>query len=48
MKRDELIAKLQELPEDADIVIEISCGCCVDEDDVIDLMRLKDNKFRLV
>lgn len=33
MKRDELIEKLQELPEDAEIRIETGCGCCADEDE---------------
>lgn len=29
MKKDQLIALLQELPEDAEVVVtDIGCGCC--------------------
>jgi hypothetical protein len=28
MKRDELIKKLLELPPDAEITIDMGCGCC--------------------
>lgn len=41
MKRDELIEKLRELPEDAELVVDATCDCCI-YDEVIQIEQTYD------
>lgn len=49
MKRDELIAQLQELPEDAEFFITTSCGCCEYDEYDLDVYQVgyNSNKYKI-
>lgn len=46
MKRDELIAELKQLPDDAEVYIVTSCGCCSYDEDDFDVYQAAENSNR--